>query len=171
MSRYFVHSFYAEVSVVRHSSLLILLIILIDMFQVNENGVISFQLPYKYSLPDRFPTNFYWTQQSKVVAPFWADNDIRKEGAVRYASYCNITGHPQCQTHEKGQAILDAVNTYIQRTQTGNDMFIGNWMLIAFWDHVHPSPHGDVNTRGIPEEILNKVDYSKHDNSLVPRPS
>ncbi len=125
---------------------------------MNENGAISFQVPFKYSLPNRYPTNFYWTQQSKVVAPFWADNDIRKEGAVRYASYCNITGKPDCQTHEEGQAILDEVNTYIQGTQAdSDDIFIGNWILIAFWDHVHPSPHGDDNKRGIPEEILSKV--------------
>ena len=58
------------------------------MIKVNENGIISFANPWPYSSPSRFPTNWYWTRNQYVVAPFWSDNDIRRSGSVHYA---NIT--------------------------------------------------------------------------------
>ena len=54
--------------------------------QVSENGVFSFQEPWKFSHPSRFPTDYFFTQTSNVIAPFWSDNDIRREGTVHYAA-------------------------------------------------------------------------------------
>ena len=129
------------------------------MDQVNENGVISFDEPWGFPYPDRFPTSYYWTQLGNAIAPFWSDNDIRREGTVRYTTYCNITDHPQCSRHNESQAILDEVNRFIQSNQADSTRkpFVGNWMLIAQWDHVHPSPHGAENTEGIPPEELSMV--------------
>lgn len=125
--------------------------------QVNENGVISFNRPWKYALPDRFPTGYYWTRKTLAVAPFWSDNDIRKEGEVKYVSYCNRT--QLCTISTEGQAILDEANRFVQTTvqEEGAEQFVGHWVLVAHWDHVHPSPHGDIDHNGIPEDILNQV--------------
>lgn len=120
--------------------------------QVNENGVISFGEPWKYSYPDRFPTNYFYTRRSIAVAPFWSDNDIRLSGAVRYATVSSNDG----SSNEAGRMLLSNVDGYI-RTQPGHETFTGNWLLIAHWDNVHPSPHGDENHRGISEDDLQKV--------------
>ena len=55
-------------------------------FQVSENGVISFDAEWKFAHPSRFPTDYFYTRNAYVVAPFWSDNDIRKEGTVRYVA-------------------------------------------------------------------------------------
>ena len=72
---------------------------------------------------------------------------------MRYAVYSSLGAfNPQ------GRKILNQVNTYIRKQQPeGEKMFTGRWILIAHWDHVHPSPHGDDDHRGIPEEELEKV--------------
>ena len=121
--------------------------------QVSENGVVSFDEPFKFSFPNRFPTNFFPTQQSFAIAPFWSDNDIRKEGAVRYATYSvGETGNPQ------GERLLQSLNQHIQSFQDRDeDPFEGQWLLTAHWDGVHPSPHGEDDHRGIPEHLLEQV--------------
>lgn len=124
--------------------------------QINENGVISFDKPWKYSYPNRFPTSFYWTRQGLAVAPFWSDNDIRKDGAVRYATYDSLITN----TNTAGRQLLEQVNSYIQTLQEEEEeeeRFVGLWMLIAHWDGVHPSPHGGDDHGGISEEELNRV--------------
>ena len=89
------------------------------------------------------------------MAPFWSDNDIRKEGAVRYATYCTSQ---ECTTSPEGKAQLSNVNEYIQSLQEeGEPKFIGKWLLVVHWDHVHPSPHGEDDHKGIPKDELNKV--------------
>ena len=90
------------------------------------------------------------------MAPFWSDNDIRKEGAVRYATYC--TGNRECTTSPEGESLLSEVNAYVQSyVKEGEPPFTGKWLLVVHWDHVHPSPHGDDDHKGIPEDELNKV--------------
>ena len=127
---------------------------------MNENGVISFNEPWKYSYPDRFPTKFFYTRDTLAVAPFWSDNDIRREGNVRYATYCDFTlNEDLCTDSEEGATALGLVNTYINAGK-GPDVnrFFGKWMLIAHWENVHPSPHGDNNPPpGIPQDDLDKV--------------
>ena len=50
------------------------------------------------------------------------------------------------------------VNEYIQRNQNDDEAnFEGNWLLIAHWDHVHPSPHGEEDQRGYSDEQLSQV--------------
>ena len=118
--------------------------------QVNEDGVITFEKEWRNSHPDRFPTEHYWSRQRQVVAPFWSDNDLRKAGAVRYVAYGLQVGDETSQ----GKMLLDKVNQNVQKV---DEEFTGKWLLIAHWDHVHPSPHGDDDHRGIPESELNKV--------------
>ena len=87
------------------------------------------------------------------MAPFWSDNDIRRDGAVRYATYSvNDNENPQ------GERLMQFLNGYIQRFQAEDeDPFEGQWLLTAHWDNVHPSPHGEEDHRGIPEELLELV--------------
>ena len=122
--------------------------------QVNENGVISLNKPWKYSIPDRFPTRYFWTRTGMAIAPFWSDNDIRREGAVRFATFHSN----DAASNPQGKAWLDQVNMYIQSTQEeSEEKFSGNWLLTVHWDHVHPSPHGEEDHRGINEDELEKV--------------
>ena len=123
--------------------------------QVNENGVISFNRPWKFSVPERFPTRNYWTRTGIAVAPFWSDNDIRREGAVRFATFHS---NDAASNNPVGRNWLHQVNTYIQSTQQeGEEEFEGNWVLTVHWDNVHPSPHGEEDHLGINEEELQKV--------------
>lgn len=117
---------------------------------MNENGVISFENPWKDPYPNRFPTEHYWSRQRLVIAPFWSDNDIRKAGAVRYVVYGLQVGDETSQ----GKMLLDIVNQNVQKV---DDKFTGRWLLFVHWDHVHPSPHGDRDHRGIPDSELEKV--------------
>lgn len=121
--------------------------------QVNENGVISFINPWRYPYPKNFPTNDYNIRNAIAVAPFWSDNDIRKDGTVRYATY-NITDR-----RPSVRALLNLVTANIQSRQGEETeiLFEGTWMLIAHWDGVHPSPHGADDHGGIPEEELERV--------------
>ena len=112
--------------------------------QVNENGVISFDKPWMYSYPHQFPTHYFYTREAKAIAPFWSDNDIRREGNVRYASYCVETATRCSRTFPLGKQIMNLTNLFIQSNQGANEeQFVGTWLLIAQWDHVPPSTHGD----------------------------
>ena len=120
--------------------------------QVSENGVISFGKPWKYSHPQLFPTDDYYIQQSFVIAPFWSDNDIRKEGTVRYTVV-----HPE-DNNANGNNVGPFDMAKVIITNNANDAdFSGTWMLVVQWDKVHPHPHGADDHEGISEEFLNKV--------------
>ena len=72
-----------------------------------------------------------------MVAPFWSDNDIRRAGAVRYAVI-------NSEESEDGDEVLRNVNSFIrhQNRDANEENFKGHWMLVAYWDRVHPYPHG-----------------------------
>ncbi len=58
----------------------------------------------------------------------------------------------------QGAELMDFLNEIVQQgLGDGADPFLGQWLLVAHWDHVHPSPHGKEDRRGIPEDILNQV--------------
>lgn len=125
--------------------------------QVNENGVISFEEPWGFSLPERFPTSNFFARQGMAIAPFWSDNDIRSEGRVTYISYsCNGDAFGTCQEPQTGNNMLTMANDYINEVLESEERFVGTWLLVAHWQNVHPSPHGDP-VPGIPQEELDKV--------------
>jgi len=100
--------------------------------QVGTNGVISFSRPFYYWWPSPFP-GFFYLRRFYVVAPYWSDHDIRKEGEVSYEIF------------EKGRSsyddmLLDRVNTYLAANVMTN--FTGTFMILAEWRDVHPYPHG-----------------------------
>ncbi len=120
---------------------------------MNENGAISFDAPWKFAHPSRFPTTYDATRNGYVVAPFWSDNDIRKEGTVSYAPIKEGSSG-------KGNNFLAEASTFV-RAQLGQDDddkgFHGKWMLVAQWNNVHPFPHGADDHQGIPEGFLKLV--------------
>lgn len=61
-------------------------------------------------------------------------------------------------TNPEGQELMNDVNEYIQNLQAEDEeRFRGKWLLVVHWDHVHPSPHGEEDHEGIPEDELEKV--------------
>ena len=109
-----------------------------------------------FAHPALFPTNnFGIRSQGRALAPFWSDVDIRKGGNVWYATASEDDAQDQIEYQE-----LERVNNFVNAMLAGNganSQFRGVWMLVAHWDHVHPSPHGANDHRGIPEEDLAKV--------------
>ena len=84
--------------------------------------------PFSSFIPRIFP-HYSWY----LVAPFWADVDIR--GGVGNISY---------QVYSIGSPPLDTVNTIISDEE--NITFIGHWMIVAEWDGV---PEWD----GLPSQV------------------
>ena len=120
---------------------------------MSENGVVSFDAPWRFPLPEPFPTSHDPITRSFVVAPFWSDNDIRREGAVRYVSY-----NARDNTDPAVSDLFNMLNELIQQSQSEEEEdFIGQWLLIVHWDQVHPSPHGQDDRMGISEAYLNLV--------------
>ena len=120
---------------------------------MSENGVVSFDAEWKFAHPSRFPTDYFYTRNAYVVAPFWSDNDIRKEGTVRYVAI-------EEGESVRGNEMLRVASSFVQGQRQENDTrdeFKGTWMLVAQWDHVHPDPHGADDHMGIPEALLERV--------------
>jgi len=70
-----------------------------------------------------------------VVAPYWTDNDIRREGNVSYEVF-------QLQaTGVYGDQLLDDISSIIRERKMSSD-FKGIFMILAEWKDVHPYPHG-----------------------------
>ena len=97
--------------------------------------MISFSRPFYYWYPSPFPGHFY-LRRFHVVAPYWADHDIRTDGNICY------------ETFERGRSqnddlTLDRVNTFLQLNMASN--FSGTFMILAEWNGVHPYPHGSTN--------------------------
>ena len=120
--------------------------------QVSENGAISFEKDWKYAQPERFPTSNPNIQEIDVVAPYWSDNDIRKEGVVRYVAINKAES-------TEGDKILSDINQHLHKR--GYQKFRSTFAIIAQWDHVHPFPHASPSGYNISEEELNKVEYTK----------
>ena len=118
--------------------------------QVNENGAFSFDDTWKFSHPERFPGTRFHLRQHQVVSPFWSDNDIRKEGTVRYVTV-------ESGSSGRGAEIVNEATTYVREQLNGGPDFQPTWMIVAQWDRVHPHPHGANSHQGVSEEYLNKV--------------
>ena len=97
--------------------------------------MISFSKPFHKWYPSPFPGHYY-QRRFYVVAPYWADHDIRKSGEVYY------------ETFEKGKSktddvVLDEVNRYVSLNT--EQYFTGTFMILAEWQNVHPYPHGSYD--------------------------
>ena len=96
-----------------------------------SNGHISFQTQYSPFNAELFPTtnpDIYW---DFVLAPFWSDVDLRLAGMASW----------EIHTTAASQSLIDQVSTFIQENNGVSD-FSGSWMMITYWEDVHPFPHG-----------------------------
>ena len=75
-----------------------------------------------------------------VVAPYWSDNDIRREGNVSYEVF------EFQKTGAHGDAVLTTVSNFIMEEFGNITNFLGVYMILAEWNAVHPFPHGVGDT-------------------------
>ena len=120
--------------------------IILLIFQVANNGIISFGEPYSSYLTEVFPGSSAAVQNSYLVTPFWDDNDISIAGSIYY------------ETHESGSnlqsnALLQNVSMFI--SAVNGVTFLGSWMLAVMWDEVHPWPHGSSTNVDIYPDLFN----------------
>lgn len=64
-----------------------------------------------------------------MVAPFWADADIRVRGNVSWEVLA-------AGDSERGDSYLEKVSEFIEDSQ--QDTFEGNWMMLVNYDQVPP---------------------------------
>ena len=70
---------------------------------------------------------------SRLVAPFWSNIDTRLDGHVNYEVL--VMGESS-----QSDDYLERVSNLINSEEDSD--FVGNWMIVATWDGVHPFPHG-----------------------------
>ena len=109
--------------------------------------MISFDSPFHFFTPSRFPHFYRSTRESFVVAPFWADVDSRRTGQIRYQV---LTA-----TNQNANATIEQVNRFI--SQVVNESFSGLWLLVAEWRDVHPYPHGSFGESSFLTSYTNLV--------------
>ena len=102
--------------------------------QVGTNGIFSFGRDFRQDLPAQFPSLDADVYFSYLVAPYWSNIDTRLDGQVNYEVH--VAGESSISDSYLGRvsAFIDA------ELDTG---FVGNWMVVATWDGVHPFPHGN----------------------------
>ena len=91
--------------------------------------MISFSRPFYYYYPSPFP-GFFYLRRFYVVAPYWADHDIRRDGNVSYEIF----------ERSQNDSLFIRVNEFLQLKTNSN--FSGSFMIMAEWRGVHPYPHG-----------------------------
>ena len=92
--------------------------------QIGTNGLLSFGSGYNSWSNQDFPGNSAISSRY-LVAPFWDDVDIRGDnGEISY------------QVFQSGDD-MEIVSSFI-RSQTSFTTFEGTWMMVVFWDSVHP---------------------------------
>ena len=115
--------------------------------QVNENGLFSFNEPFSFSHPNQFPTDNIYSRIRNVVAPFWSDNDIRRNGTIRYVGI-NIR-YPLNSTRDHENHLISEVLAHLRKTGTTKieQEFQPRWMIVAQWDKVPPFSQEGVSSK------------------------
>ena len=83
-----------------------------------------------------------------IVAPFWADADLRLDGEIYYELHTSGSNPTSIE-------LLDRVSGFISREL--GVMFEGNWMMVATWDGIHPWPHGSDPVEATEDPYLQEV--------------
>ena len=97
--------------------------------QVGVNGVISFDKEFGLFSPEFFPGSLSSTFYAYLVAPFWADADLRAQGNITWEIHT-------MGMSETGDAYLNQVSGFIENRE--NVTFEGNWMMMVDYDEVPP---------------------------------
>lgn len=101
--------------------------------QVNINGMITFGDIWPYWSPILFPVpSYYWQGRiPSVIAPFWNNVDIQREGSVLYKIY-------SVGANSKSDKLLDRVSRFVSAKDERAFNFSGTWMLVVDWNSVPP---------------------------------
>ena len=90
------------------------------LLQVNTNGAISFQVELRQFIPSSFPLG----DDRRLLAPFWADVDIRNGGDVWYRESTD-------------KALLERATKDVTYTFVGQQhRFRATWLFITTWHNV-----------------------------------
>lgn len=92
----------------------------------------SFREPFYSPFPQAFPGTSSSVSNAYLIAPFWEDVDISSAGDIYYETHD--------ANNSRSSELLAQVSEFVSN-QTGTS-FSGTWMTVAFWDQVHPYPHG-----------------------------
>ena len=103
-------------------------------------------------MPQPFPGTVVSVRSAHVVAAYWSDNDIRREGNVSYEVF------EFQKTGTYGDEVLTTVSNYIMEELENATSFLGVYMILAEWNSVHPFPHGSSNI-DFSSIFINKVLY------------
>lgn len=98
------------------------------------NGIISFDREFALNSPENFPSLDGDVYFGYLVAPYWSNIDTRRAGTVRYETYRR--GDSEASDKQMG-----VVTDFLSDEE--NIDLVGEWMLLASWENVHPYPHGD----------------------------
>ena len=91
----------------------------IVFLQINDNGVISLDSPYNVRTPLSLPL----TGTDKIIAPYWADVDIRRTGNIYYRQTTN-------------PSLLARATSEIRAALPASQNVTITNLLIATWDKV-----------------------------------
>ena len=97
--------------------------------QIGVNGIISFGKTFQHFSPELLPGSFAAIFYAYVVAPFWADADLRRQGNITWEIH-SLGGS------EAGDAYLDQVSVFLENREGVN--FDGNWMMILDFEEIPP---------------------------------
>lgn len=89
------------------------------MFQVNNNGVITFLKELTGYRPVNFPL-----QETPLIAPYWADVDVAGVGGTVWFRETVDT------------SVLRVAEKEIRKYSNAYRTFRANWTFIATWDNV-----------------------------------
>ena len=81
---------------------------------MTSNGYFSYGRESHLYNPVLFPESVFY---NNLVAPFWANYDLRKYGVISYEVHSTMTG------------LISIVNNYIQEEK--DEDFVGTWMMVA----------------------------------------
>ena len=93
------------------------------------NGVISFGQVFEVFTPELLPGTIALVRYAYLVAPFWADADLRESGNILWEVH-------SAGGSEIGDSYLDQVSVFIENRE--NVTFAGNWMMMVDYDQVPP---------------------------------
>ncbi|XP_054860582.1 alpha-tectorin-like [Amphiprion ocellaris] len=94
-----------------------------NQIYVNHNGDLTFNAPWYSYIPQRFP--MYGSRD--IIAPFWTDIDIRRNGQINYTQYTNGT--------VLQQATQD-INTYFPELNfTATLVFVATWYQVPYFPY------------------------------------
>ena len=91
--------------------------------QIAINGLLAFDQPYGSFFNQPFPGSFFISSRY-LLAPFW--DDANTNGGGGQISY---------EVHTSGY-LLDHISAFVRAQRPSP--FQGTWMLVVFYDAVHP---------------------------------